>query len=111
MWLLGLYGVLWYNIEQRRSELGLRRVMGAEATRIQTQVIYETLIVTGLGILLGYLFVVQLPFLDIYDISISIYFKALLTSTLFITVIAIICSAYPSMIAAKVAPAMALRED
>ena len=27
---LGLFGVMWYNINQRRGEIGLRRAIGAE---------------------------------------------------------------------------------
>ena len=28
---LGLFGVLWYNINQRQSEIGLRRAMGSRS--------------------------------------------------------------------------------
>ncbi|MCB0277948.1 MAG: ABC transporter permease [Calditrichaeota bacterium] len=108
---LGLFGVLWYNIEQRKSELGLRRVMGAEAKRIKSQIIAETLVLTCLGIVIGLIFAMQVPILSLYGLSTLIYIKAMLFGMILISLIATVCSFYPSSIAAQVAPAMALRED
>ena len=108
---LGLFGVLWYNIEQRKSELGLRRVMGADSRRIQSQIIFETLVLTFLGIIVGMLFAVQVPILNLYGLGLLVYLKAIFFSVITISVIATLCAFYPSFLASQVAPAMVLHED
>jgi len=40
---LGLFGVLWYNINFRRSEIGIRRAFGSTPKNIYTQIVGETL--------------------------------------------------------------------
>lgn len=108
---LGLFGVLWINIQQRKSEIGLRRVIGALAKQIQTQIISETVIMTVIGLVLGLFFAIQVPLLNLYDISSSVYLYAILFSVVFISIIAVVCSAYPSFLASKIAPAITLHED
>ena len=41
---LGLFGVLWYNINKRRSEIGLRRAVGASGNSVSKQLVGEALV-------------------------------------------------------------------
>ena len=41
---LGLFGVLWYNISKRKSEIGLRRAVGASGNSISKQLVGEALV-------------------------------------------------------------------
>src|SRR6186713_1160057 len=38
---LGLFGVLWYNINKRRGEIGLRRAVGASGRSVSSQLVGE----------------------------------------------------------------------
>ncbi|WP_035565900.1 FtsX-like permease family protein [Hymenobacter sp. IS2118] len=108
---LGLFGVLWLNINQRRGELGVRRAMGAPAGAISWQVVGELLVLTTFGLLLGLLLAVQFPLLGVFDVAPGVYGLAMLLATGILYVLAIGCAFYPSRLAAAIQPAVALREE
>jgi ABC-type antimicrobial peptide transport system permease subunit len=53
--IIGLYGVMSYNVARRRNEIGIRMALGAEQSRVLRMVLREvsTLIFIGLAIGLG----------------------------------------------------------
>ena len=108
---LGLFGVLWYNINMRRSEIGLRRAIGATGNSISRQLIGESLLLSTLAILLGCFFAVQFPLLDVFDLPAGVYISAILLSVLFIYLLVIVCALYPGKQAAAIYPAVALHEE
>ena len=109
---LGLTGVLWQSVTQRRKEIGLRRANGATATRIKNQILGELLLIATFGLLLGVLIVVQFPLLDVIGfISGKIYLYSILASALTIYLLTILCGLYPSWLATKVQPAEALHYE
>jgi putative ABC transport system permease protein len=109
---LGLTGVLWQSVTQRRKEIGLRRAKGATARNIYNQILAELLIITSCGLLLGILVVVQFPLLDLINfISGKIYLYSILVAALMIYLLTILCGLYPSRLATKVQPAEALHYE
>ncbi|OGX85491.1 ABC transporter permease [Hymenobacter glacialis] len=108
---LGLFGVLWYNISQRRAEIGLRRAMGATGASISRQFLGEMLVVTTLGVLGGVLLAVQFPLLGAFDLPAQRYLLAIAAATVAVYVITALCAWQPSRLAAAIQPAMALREE
>lgn len=108
---LGLFGVLWYNINKRRGEIGLRRAIGASGQSISLQLVSESLILATLSLITGTFFAVQFPLLNVFDLQASIYIMAIVLSVLFIYLLVFVCSLYPGKQAAAIYPAVALHED
>ena len=108
---LGLFGVLWLNINQRRGELGVRRAMGATSGAISRQVVGEILVLTTFGLGLGLLVAMQFPLLSVFDVAPGVYFTAMLLAAAGLYGLATVCALYPSRLAAGIHPAVALREE
>ena len=108
---LGLFGVLWYNISQRRSEIGLRRAIGASGYAVSTQLVFESLMLTSLSIVVGTFFAIQFPLLNVFNVPANVYIIALLFSIAFVYALVILCSLYPGRQAAAIHPAIALHEE
>ncbi len=109
---LGLFGVLWYNISKRIPEIGLRRSLGATKESIYLQIVSETAILTGFGITIGLFFAIQFPLLDVFSsVENIIYIYSICVSIGIILIISIICAIYPSKLASKIQPAIALHNE
>jgi putative ABC transport system permease protein len=108
---LGLFGVLWYNINKRRGEIGLRRAIGASGQSVSSQLVSESLILATLSLILGTFFAVQFPLLNVFNLQASVYIVAMILSIIFIYLLVFVCSLYPGKQAAAILPAVALHED
>ena len=108
---LGLYGVLWYSISQRRGEIGLRSALGADKGSITKQFVLEILFVSLIGIMAGVFFAVQFPILKVFPVESKFYYYAIFTAISFLLGLVTLCAIYPSMQAARINPADALHED
>lgn len=108
---LGLFGVLWYSINRRKGEIGLRRAIGASGNSVSYQLIAESMILASLALLVGCFFAVQFPLLHVFDIGTSAYLIAILLAVLFIYLLVFLCSLYPGKQAAAILPAIALHEE
>jgi ABC-type antimicrobial peptide transport system permease subunit len=51
--MIGLYGVMAYNIARRRNEIGIRMALGAEQSRVLRMVLREVATLIGLGLAIG----------------------------------------------------------
>ena len=108
---LGLFGVLWYNINKRRGEIGLRRAIGASGQSVSSQLVSESLILATLSLIVGAFFAVQFPLLNVFDLSAGIYLTAIVLAVIFIYLLVLVCSLYPGKQAAAILPAVALHEE
>lgn len=108
---LGLFGVLFQNINRRKGEIGLRRAIGATKQQILTYFIGETLVIAGFGVVLGMFFAIQMPLLQVFDVATSTYVWGMVLALVSVLVIAVLCAFYPSRQAATIYPAVALHEE
>lgn len=108
---LGLFGVLWYNINKRRGEIGLRRAIGATGYSVSAQMVTESMLLATLSLIVGTFFAIQFPLLHVFDLPAGVYIIALFLAILFIYLLVLVCSLYPGRQAANVYPAVALHEE
>ena len=109
---LGLFGIIWYNTQRRRSEIGLRKAVGSTTRLILVQIVGEALVLTVFGMLIGSLFAVQFPLLGVFKmITAGEYISAYISTVLLIALIGILCALYPAWQASIVQPAQALHEE
>jgi len=108
---LGLFGVLWYNINKRRGEIGLRRAVGATGNSVSAQLVAESMLLATLSLIIGTFFAIQFPLLNVFNLEAGIYIAALIFSIIFIYLLVLVCSLYPGRQAAAIYPAVALHED
>ena len=108
---LGLFGVVWFNINKRRSEIGLRRALGAHSSDISKHFLMETLVLAFIAIALALIFTIQIPLLKVVDIQPSIFYESMVWVTVLILILVFICAYFPSRQAAMIHPATALHED
>lgn len=108
---LGLFGVLWYNINKRKGEIGLRRAIGASGRSVSYQLVTEAMILATMSLIVGCFFAIQFPLLGVFNIPASAYIVAILLSVLFIYLLVLFCSLYPGKQAAAIHPAIALHEE
>lgn len=108
---LGLFGVLWYNINRRKGEIGLRRAIGASGSGITKHFMMEAVVLTCLATVIGFFFAVQFPLLNVFDIAGSVYLTAILLAMICIFLLVLVCSFYPGRQAAGIYPAVALHEN
>lgn len=108
---LGIFGVLWYNINKRRGEIGLRRAIGATASSVSGQLVGEAIVLATFSLIIGSFFAIQFPLLNVFDLPASVYLTAQFLAILFIYLLVILCALYPGKQAAAIYPAVALHEE
>jgi putative ABC transport system permease protein len=108
---LGLFGVLWYNINKRKGEIGLRRAVGASGANVSNQLVGEALVLATISLIIGAFFAVQFPLMNVFDLPANTYLIAIGLAIVFIYLLVIICAFYPGKQAAAIYPAVALHED
>ena len=109
--LLGFIGVLWYNTNQRRRELGLRKAFGATSVSIRRQLIMESLVINLFGVLPALFLLLQVYFMGLYPFETPIFFFSIVFSFILLSGLIIVAAWYPGKIAGSTQPAIALHAD
>jgi len=108
---LGLFGVLSYSISKRKSEVGLRRAIGASGSSIAQQFTLEVILLAAVALIVGIAFAIQVVFFNLIDADSWIFYRGIIYGALIILGVVTICALYPSLQASRIHPATALHED
>ncbi len=111
MSMLGLGGILSYNINKRKPELGLLRALGASRQSLQWRLITEMVMVSLMGIIPALLLLVQVPFLDMLPIDEMLHFGILGGTFVFMLLTVVVFVWYPAWKASQLEPAKALKDQ
>jgi len=109
---MGMVGVLWQNVTQRTSEMGLRRAKGATRPKIYLQILGEFLVITTIAIAIGVCLIAQIPFLGIQgQLPTRVILQGFFAAVMLIYALTLISSLYPSWLATTIHPAEALHYE
>jgi macrolide transport system ATP-binding/permease protein len=110
---IGMYGVIAYSVTRRTAEIGIRMALGAGGRRVLVQVLRESLLPVGVGIIAGLgiawgattYIASQLYGLKPRDLSTMVAAAGLIVA------VAIVATLLPARRASRVDPMTALRHD
>jgi putative ABC transport system permease protein len=109
---MGLAGVFWQSIAQRRSEIGVRRAAGATARGVVWQIVGEVWAMVSLVVVVGLVLAAQLPLFGLARlIGVRIFLVAVAAAVVLIYLLAGLAALAPAAVAARIQPADALRTE
>jgi putative ABC transport system permease protein len=109
---LGLIGVMWQNVTRRTREFGLRRAAGASQGDIRRQVIMEVVVTAAFALVIGAVLIVQVPLLGLVPfVGAGAIAAGALLAGLVVLATVIAAGLYPSVLATRIRPAEALRDE
>ena len=109
--LFGMFGVMWYNISLRKSEIGLRMAVGANKGHIYRQFVWEMVVLTTVAVIPGIILAAQAPILDLFGMGTAVFLISIVLAAVLIYLLVIACVLLPSAQATKILPAVALHEE
>ncbi len=110
--MIGVYGVMAYNVRRQRREFGIRLALGANERRVRNLVVARGLALAAIGVALGALGawlmggVVRALLNDVKPTDASVF----AWTAAAIVAVAMVASYLPARAAAKVDPMVVLRE-
>jgi len=110
---IGIYGVMSYNVARRRNEIGIRMALGAEQARVLRMVLGEVAILIVAGLALGLavaLFSTRLLASFLYRLEPNDP-TTLITACVVLAVSGVVAGLLPARRAANLDPMTALREE
>jgi putative ABC transport system permease protein len=110
---IGIYGVLAYSVAQRTREIGIRIALGAKRSEVLRLVLKQSLVVTGVGIVIGLVGAAMLTrYLDrlLFELT-PLDLSTFAVVVLLFVVVAALASYAPARRATRVDPLVALRYE
>jgi predicted permease len=110
---IGLYGVMTYNVARRTHEIGVRMALGAQNRAVQWMILRESLLLLGIGIVLGLpatIAATRLVGAQLFGLTPSDP-STLIAAILAISAVALFAAYFPARRATRVDPIIALRDE
>jgi predicted permease len=110
---IGLYGVMTYNVARRTHEIGVRMALGAQNREVQWMILRESLLLLGIGVLLGVpatMAATRLVGAQLFGLSPSDP-PTFVAAILAISIVALLAAYFPARRATRVDPMVALRDE
>lgn len=110
---IGLYGVMSHNVMRRRSEIGIRLAIGAQASDIRWMVLRESMLLLAIGIAFGVplavgsTMLVKRQFFGVSPVNPEIFLAALVV----VAAVTLLAAWLPARRASNLDPMTALRVD
>jgi predicted permease len=111
--MIGLYGVMSYNVARRRNEIGIRMALGAEQARVLRMVLREVFILIGIGLAIGLgAAMASPPFVAslLYGVKANDPWTLSLAAAV-LALVAVLAGFVPARRASRLDPMNALREE
>lgn len=110
---IGVMNIMLVSVTERTREIGIRKAIGARRKDILTQFLVETLIISGIGGIVGTILGVGISFIisKVIKIPITISLSVIFIAFIFSGGIGILSGIYPANKASKLDPIDALRYE
>ena len=108
---IGVMNVMLISVSERRSEIGLRRALGAQQSDIQSQFLIESVILCLAGGIIGIVLGIGISYLFAYfsKWEFIMSYGSIILGVGVSTVVGVFCGFYPARTAARLDPIKALR--
>jgi putative ABC transport system permease protein len=107
---VGIMNIMYLTVTERTREIGLRKAIGAKSSIIKNQFLAESIIITGVGGLIGIVMDIVAK-LEGYDFGLTVTLDAILVGFGAAVVFGILFGLYPARKAAGLKPVEALRYE
>ena len=110
---IGVMNIMLVSVTERTREIGIRKALGAKHNNILMQFLIESVVVSGLGGIIGTILGIVFSKIagNVMSVEASVDIYAVLLATLFSATIGIVFGVYPASKAAKLDPIEALRYE
>jgi len=115
---VGIMNIMYVAVTERTFEIGLRKAVGAKSGDVLKQFLFEAILITFaggvVGVILGFIFSFGLSYLFSvlgYDLQFVITWQSLLLAAGFSITVGIVFGYYPALRASQLSPMEALRKE
>ena len=111
---IGIMNVMLATVTERTREIGIRRALGAKRRNIVSQFLVETVVLSGIGGLIGVIFAFGAPAAISYfapDVRTIVRWEHPILALLISAFVGVVAGLYPAIRAANMDPVEALRHE
>ncbi len=109
--ILGMFGILGYNINRRKAEIGLRRAIGSTKRQIKKLLFAEMIMITLISIIPAIIIILNIQIFVHGAKHLDVTIPSLIGSLIFIFALVSVCVYYPAILASRIEPATALQDE